>query len=103
MKHTYGINLNISTNKDDFPIKYYSLNFSVSNLFQKFIRSFGYTLGGNTGDNPFIYYHKLYFNFRKALFNRKYIFLEVTPYILISKNYNYKIKPAIASSINIKF
>jgi hypothetical protein len=103
LRHTYGINLNISTNQEDFPTKYYSLNFSISNFFKKSIRSLGYIIGGNTKDNPFIYYHKLYFNFRKALFNRKYIFLELTPYILFSKDYDYKIKAAISSSINVKF
>jgi uncharacterized protein YeeX (DUF496 family) len=103
LKYTYGTNLNISTNKDDFPQKNYSLNFSISNLKKKYITSFGYTIGGSSTENPFIYYHKTYINFRKALFNKKYIFLDITPYILFSKDYHYKLKPAIYSSINIKF
>jgi hypothetical protein len=103
LKHTYGINLNLSTNKNDFPTKYYSLNFSMSHLFKKFIRSFGYTIGGDTSNNPTIYYHKIYFTFRHTLFNKKYIFMELTPYILFSKDYNYQIKAAVSSSINVKF
>jgi hypothetical protein len=103
LKHTYGIKLNISTDKYDFPTKYYSLNFSISNLKQKNITSYGYTTGGETKKNPLIYYHKIYIDLRKSLFNKKYIFLDITPYILISKDYNYKIKPAVSSSVNIKF
>jgi hypothetical protein len=103
LKHTYGINLNIYTNQEDFPTKYYSLNFSISNLKQKNITSYGYTTGGETKKNPLIYYHKIYIDLRKSLFNKRYIFLDITLYILISKDYNYKIKPAISSSVNIKF
>jgi hypothetical protein len=103
LKHTYGSSLTISTNKDDFPTKYYALNFSISNFKKKFIPSYGYEIGGNSIDNPFIYYHKIYINYRKKLFNKKYIFLKITPYIIISKEYKWKIKPAIASSINVKF
>jgi hypothetical protein len=103
LKHTFGVNLNIYTDKEDFPTKYYSLNFSLSHFKTKIISSFGYEIGGSSSDNPFIYYHKLFINFRKTLFNKKYIYLELMPYVLISKDYNFKLKPAVSSSINIKF
>jgi hypothetical protein len=103
LKNIFGANLNISTDKENFPTKYYSLNFSVSNFKRKFISSYGYEIGGNTDNNPFIYYHKLFINFRKTLFNKKYIYLELMPYFLISKDYDFKLKPAVSSSINIKF
>jgi hypothetical protein len=102
LKHTYSTNFNISTTKESLPTKYYSFNISISNFKEKFISSYGYTFGGDTDKNPIIYYHNIFINFRKAL-HKKYIFLEITPYILISKYYNFKIKPAISSSVNIKF
>jgi hypothetical protein len=103
LKHTYSVNLNISTNKKELSTKYYYLNFPISDLKENFISSYGYELGGDTKNNPFVYYHKIYINFRKTLFNKKYIFLDITPYILFSKDYDYKIKPSIYSSINVKF
>jgi hypothetical protein len=103
LKHTHSIQLNITATKKDLPDKHYYLNYSLSNFKTKFISSYGYKTGGETDKKPFIYYHRVYINFRKILFNKKYIFLNITLYILVSKDYNFKPKPAISSSINIKF
>jgi len=103
LKHTYGINLNISSNNKDFHTKHYSLNFSLSKFKKKFISSFGYEIGGDTNNHPFIHYQKTYTNFRIALFNKKFIFLDLTPYLLYSKEYDFKIKFALSTSLNIKF
>jgi hypothetical protein len=103
LKKTYSTSLNISTNKDVLPTKYYSLNFSVSKLQNQLIGSYGYTLGGSTDKNPFIYYHKIFLNIRKSLFHKKYLFVDIMPYILISKDYNFKIETALYSSLNVEF
>jgi hypothetical protein len=103
LNHIYGSKFNISTNKDDFPVKQYSINFFISKFKNKILGAYGYNIGGSTDKKPVIYYHKFFIDFRRTLFNKKYIFLEVIPYILISKEYNYNIKPAVYSSLNIKF
>jgi hypothetical protein len=103
LQQIYSITLEFSTNKDILPQKNYSLTFSISKLQKIYIKSLGYKIGGNTKENPVIYYHKLYFDFRRKLFNKKYLFLEITPYLLLSRDYHYKLEPAVYSSINIKF
>ncbi len=71
--------------------------------FFKFVRIYGYEMGGERKKDPFIYWHKLFFTYRKILFNRRYIFLDVTPYLYYSKEYGYHPKFFISTSLNVKF
>jgi hypothetical protein len=72
-------------------------------IISKFIRTYGFTMGGSTHNKPVIYYYKLFFNYRHILFNKKYYFITLTPYLLFSKDYDYNPKAAISASFNIKF
>jgi hypothetical protein len=103
LKRTYGITLNFSTNQNTLPDLSYAMTAFIANFKNKLIGSMGYTIGGSTNNNPIIYYHKIFMDLRKALFNKKYIYLDVTPYILVSRDYHYKIEPAIYTSLNIQF
>ena len=71
--------------------------------FYKFIRIYGFEMGGEREKDPFIYWHKLFFTYRHILFDRRYMFLEFTPYLLISKEYNFTPKLFLTSSFNVKF
>jgi hypothetical protein len=71
--------------------------------FYKFIRIYGYEMGGQRKKDPFIYYYKLFFTYRHILFNKRYIFLELTPYLLVSKEFNFNPKIFASASFNVKF
>jgi len=71
--------------------------------FYKFIRIYGYEAGGERKKDPFIYYYKFFFTYRHILFNKRYIFLELTPYLLVSKEFNFNPKLFASASFNVKF
>ncbi|WP_457560933.1 hypothetical protein [Caminibacter sp.] len=71
--------------------------------FIKFIRIYGYECGGERKKLPIIYWHRIFFTYRKILFNKRYIFLDITPYLFISKEYDYNPKIFFTTSINVKF
>jgi hypothetical protein len=71
--------------------------------FYKFIRIYGFETGGERKKDPFICYYKLFFTYRHILFNKRYIFLELTPYILVSKEFNFSPKIFASASFNVKF
>ena len=82
----------------------YSFGIDFYQLFlPKFVRTITITLSGNTSQNPFIYSYKLSTSYRFSIMNKKYFYLNINPYILIAKNYNFKIKPALKISINYNF
>ncbi len=82
----------------------YSLGINFYKLFlPKFVRTITFSLNGNTSTPPLIYYYKISTSYRFSLMHKKYFFLNINPYILISKTYNFKIKPAIKFSLNYDF
>jgi hypothetical protein len=72
-------------------------------MFTKFIRVYGLTLSGETDEKPVVYSYKLFFNYRRVLFDKKFVFVNVEPYVLFSKDYGYEPKLAAVISINVKF
>jgi len=81
----------------------YSLGVNFYKLYPKIIRTINITLNGNTSTNPFIYSYNLSTSYKFTIFNKKYLYLEITPYILFSKQYNFHIKPAANFSLNYDF
>ncbi len=71
--------------------------------FYKFIRTYGYEMGGEREKLPFIYWHKLFFTYRHILFDRRYLFMEFTPYLYYSKEYDFHPKLFLNVSFNVKF
>ena len=89
-----------STQKNNI---FYSFGVYYSSDLYKFIRIYGYTFGGDRKHDPFIYYHKLFFTYRHILFNKRYIYLDITPYILSSKEHHYSPRFNLTTSLNVKF
>ena len=82
----------------------YSLGIDTYKIFlPKFINTITFSLNGNTTLKPLIYSYNISTSYRRMLFGKKYIYLNINPYILVSKDYEYKIKPAINISINYNF
>ncbi|WP_456479558.1 hypothetical protein [Nautilia sp.] len=73
------------------------------NDYIKFIRIYGFEMGGETDLKPVLYYYKLFFTYRHVLFNKRYMFLEFSPYILFSKEHEYRFKTFANISINFRF
>ena len=69
----------------------------------KFVRTVSVSLNGNTSKAPFIYSYNISTSYRFSIMHKKYFYLNINPYILISKKYNFKIKPAIKLSLNYDF
>lgn len=69
----------------------------------KFVRSVTFSLNGNTSIKPFIYSYNISTSYRFSIMNKKDLYLNINPYILISKKYHFKIKPAAKFSINYNF
>ena len=90
----------LSTKKDNlfytFGLYYYTTN-------DKFIRTYGFELSGERKKLPFIYQYKLFLDYRQIIFNKKFIYFDITPYLYANKENHYIIKPAINISFNIKF
>jgi len=70
---------------------------------KKNIRVCGLTASGNNKENPFFQSYKLFFTFRQKLFNKNYLFIELTPYFLADKQWHYQPKFSIISTLNLKF
>ena len=111
---TFTINkiVDISNLKFKISKSYYSTDknnlYYLSGLYyytttNKFIRTYGFEISGNRKKLPVIYEYKLFFDYRHTLFNKKYIYVEITPYLFASKDYHYQVKPASTISLNIKF
>jgi len=71
--------------------------------FIKYIKTYGFEMSGERKKLPFIYSYKLFFTYRHILFGKRYIFADITPYIQASKEWNYKVKPFLTLSFNIRF
>jgi len=83
-------------------IKYKAGLYYYTDLYD-FVRSYGFESGGEKIAKPFFYWHKLFFTYRHILFNRRYLYLEFTPYLYYSKEFNYRLKFFINTSLNVKF
>jgi len=70
---------------------------------KKNIKVYGLTASGNNKEYPFFQSYKLFFTFRQKLFNKNYLFAELTPYFLASKQWHYEPKFSIISTLNFKF
>jgi hypothetical protein len=90
----------LSTDKTN--LYYYAGLYYYTDFF-KFVRIYGYEMGGERKKLPFIYWQKLFFTYRKILFNKRYIFFDFTPYLYYSKEYDYKPKFFVSTSLNLKF
>lgn len=82
---------------------YYSAGVYYYTDWYEFVRSYGYEMGGEREKLPFIYWYKLFFTYRHILFDRRYIFLEFTPYLYYSKEYDFHPKLFFNTSFNVKF
>lgn len=69
----------------------------------KFIRNITLSLNGNTSKKPFIYSYNLSTSYRFSIMHKKYFYININPYLLASKDYHYKLKPAASISINYDF
>ena len=90
----------LSTDKNNL---YYLFGFYYYTDTLKFIRTYGFELSGQRKKLPIIYIYKLFFDYRHILFDKRFAFLDFTPYLYSSKDDHYKIKPAINVSFNVKF
>jgi len=111
---TFLVNKIIDINNLKFKISKTYKSTDKSNLFYttglyyyfqsfKFARTFGFELNGERKKLPVIYQYKLFFDYRHTLFNKKFIYIEIVPYLFASKDYHYTIKPAFDVSFNINF
>jgi len=103
-KGKYSTSLSFSTDKTTYDtISYtYGVYRQIVNNSKMNINT-GYEISGNTDSNPVCYSHKLFVKYRHTLFNSKRAFIDITPYLLYSKSYDYELKPALSASINYKF
>ena len=82
----------------------YSFGINIYKLYlPKFVRTVTFSLNGNTSIKPFIYSYSISTSYRFSIMHKKDFYLNINPYILISKNYNFKIKPAAKLSLNYDF
>jgi len=70
---------------------------------QKYITTYGFEISGERKKLPFIYSYKLFTTYRHILFNKKFTYIDITPYLQASKDWKYKIKPFINISFNVNF
>jgi hypothetical protein len=85
-----------SNMKYNFGVYYY-------NEFIKYIKVYGFTTEGESQLAPFIYAYKLFFTYRHTIFNKKYLYVEIMPYLYASKEWDYKIKFFAFISMHLKF
>ncbi len=81
----------------------YSFTTSFFKLFKKFTKTINFSINGNTSKKPVIYSYNLSTSYRFILFNKQYLYININPYILCSKDYSFKIKPAFFISLNYDF
>jgi len=72
-------------------------------LLPKFVKIITFSINGNTSIKPLFYSYTVSTSYRFSLMHKKYFYLNLNPYILISKDYNFKIKPAVKFSLNYDF
>ena len=70
---------------------------------KKTSHTLGFVIYGEKEKEPFINSYKIFYSFRRLIFNKDYFFLNVTPGIIVSREDNYKIKPYLNLSFNFKF
>jgi len=104
----YRINNKVFFFNKSFTYKKKGMSYSLGIEFYKFylpkfIKTITFSINGNTSLKPLFYSYKLSTSYRYSLMHKKYFYLDINPYILISKQYNYKLKPAISISINYNF
>ena len=90
----------LSTDKHNL---YYIFGLYYYSDTNKFIRTYGFEISGQRKKLPFIYEYRLFFDYRHTVFDKKFAFLDFTPYLYSSKDNHYRIKPAINISFNVKF
>ena len=69
---------------------------------KEYITTYGIELSGERKKLPFIYSYKFFTTYRHLIFNKKFFYIDITPYLQSSKKWNYKIKPFISISLNIR-
>ena len=69
---------------------------------KKYITTYGFETSGERKKLPFIYSYKIFTTYRHLIFNNKFAYIDITPYLQASKEWEYKIKPYIAISFNIR-
>ena len=82
---------------------HHNLGFYYYDKFAKYIRIYGFVTGGEKKLSPFVYYYKLFFTYRHILFNKKYFYIEITPYLMASKEWDYTVKFFANASLHLKF
>jgi hypothetical protein len=82
---------------------YYSFSVYIYNKQNKYIKIYGIQTDGERKKDPFIYSYKLFFTYRHILFNKKYFYVDLSPYYMWSKEWNYNAKFFVTTSINLKF
>ena len=101
-KHTpYTLNLSVLTNKD---IDYYDYHIGIHKLlnFNKKLFVIGFESSGKSNEKPVFISHILSFTYRQQIRSKR-VYLEIKPYILYSKNYDYKLKEALYLDLTYKF
>ncbi|GAB6044526.1 hypothetical protein JCM11957_01240 [Caminibacter profundus] len=82
---------------------YYDFGFYYYDKNNKNIKVYGLWAGGESREYPFLQSYKLFFTFRQKLFNKNYLFIELTPYFLAHKDWHYTPKFFITTTLNFKF
>ena len=90
----------LSTDKNNL---YYMSGIYYYTKENKFIKTYGFEISGQRKKLPVIYMYKLFFDYRHTIFDKKFAFFDITPYLYSLKDYHYQIKPALNVSFNIKF
>ena len=103
IKKDFTYRLSFSTDKDILYSYNYSFGIYKAQIFYKKLINYGLTTGGNNQKDPFIYYYKLFLNYRHSLFGKRYIYGEISPYLLFSKEFDFYLKPAIYMGLTVKF
>jgi len=96
--------LTFSTNSDDVPTISYT--YGIYHIFiskKHELLNSGLEFSGETHQYPVIYSYKLFLKYRHTLFHTKRMFYDITPYLLYSKEYDFKLKPALNVSIYYEF
>ena len=70
---------------------------------KKQITTYGFETSGERKKLPFIYSYRLFTTYRHIIFNNKFAFIDITPYLQASKEWQYKIKPFLSVSFNVRF
>ena len=95
--------LNINTNKNEKDNLFYTLGFYRYKNFNKKLYVLGYELSGEKEKAPFIYSQNLFISYRHTLFHTNRIYYEIKPFLLYSKEYDFKLKEGVSFSFHYKF